>query len=153
CVLRFRGKGGVDRRLRAIYVVGLAIAVLVFVLQVLPAAMHPSAYLGRDFTLGQRLLTQLHVLLVYLGQIVLPWPDRLLFYYDNFPVSRSLLSPVSTLVGLVVLVIMGAGAWLARARWPLVSLGIGWFFVGHALTSNVWPLELAFEHRNYLALL
>lgn len=153
CVLRFRGKGGVDRRLRAVYVVGLAIAVLVFVLQVLPAAMHPSAYLGRDFTLGQRLLTQLHVLLVYLGQIVLPWPDRLLFYYDNFPVSRSLLSPVSTLVGLVVLVIMGAGAWLARARWPLVSLGIGWFFVGHALTSNVWPLELAFEHRNYLALL
>ena len=31
--------------------------------------------------------------------------------------------------------------------------GVAWFFVAHALTSNVVPLELAFEHRNYFALL
>lgn len=153
CVLHFRGREGVDQRLRAAYTAGLALAVAVFVLKVLPVTMHPDAYAWRDFTLAERLLTQFHVLLMYLGQIVLPWPERLTFYYDNFPISKGLLSPPSTLVGLLVLVAMGVGAWLARARWPLVSLGIGWFFVGHALTSNVWPLELAFEHRNYLALL
>ncbi|HEY0504963.1 MAG TPA: hypothetical protein VGD42_15890, partial [Lysobacter sp.] len=35
----------------------------------------------------------------------------------------------------------------------LVSLGIFWFFASHLITSNVFPLELAFEHRNYFALL
>ena len=44
-------------------------------------------------------------------------------------------------------------AFLARHRWPLVALGVGWFFMAHALTSNVIPLELAFEHRNYFAIL
>lgn len=153
CVLHFRGREGVDQRLRAAYTAGLALAVAVFVLKVLPVTMHPDAYAWRDFTLAERLLTQLHVLLMYLGQIVLPWPERLTFYYDNFPISKGLLSPPSTLVGLLVLVAMGVGAWLARLRWPLVTLGICWFFMGHALTSNVWPLELVFEHRNYLAVL
>lgn len=153
CVLNFRGRDGVDRRLQAAYLAGLALAVAVFVLKVLPVTMYPDAYAGRDFTLAERLLTQLHVLLMYLGQIVLPWPERLTFYYDNFPISKGLLSPLSTLVGLVVLFAMAVGGWLSRARWPLVTLGICWFFMGHALTSNVWPLELVFEHRNYLALL
>src|SRR5690606_6133690 len=38
-------------------------------------------------------------------------------------------------------------------RWPLTTFGILWFFAGHVLTSNVIPLELAFEHRNYLPLM
>lgn len=152
-VLRFSDGHGVDRRLQAIYVVGLLIAALVFILGVLPVTMHPEAYSGREFTLGQRLLTQPHVLLTYLGQMVFPLPSQLAFYYDNFPISKSLLSPSSTLAGLLMLVIMAVGAWLTRLRLPLVAFGITWFFMGHVLTSNVWPLELAFEHRNYLALL
>jgi Flp pilus assembly protein TadD len=33
-----------------------------------------------------------------------------------------------------------------------LALGIFWFFAAHFLTSNVVPLELMFEHRNYFAL-
>jgi tetratricopeptide (TPR) repeat protein len=40
-----------------------------------------------------------------------------------------------------------------RKTWPLISLGILWFFVGHSLEAGPLPLELYFEHRNYLAML
>lgn len=111
-----------------------------------------TSYASREFTLQERLWTQLPVLANYLRQILLPLPETMTFYYDNFPISRGLLDPVSTLLsGLAVLGLVVV-AILFRRRWPLVTLGIGWFFVAHFLTSNVVPLELAFEHRNYLAL-
>jgi hypothetical protein len=49
------------------------------------------------------------------------------------------------------LILIGVAWWLRR-RAPLVTLGILWFFLAHALTSNVVSLELVFEHRNYLAI-
>jgi len=63
------------------------------------------------------------------------------------------LQPVSTLLGGLLLLGLLATAICTRRRAPLVALGILWFFVSHLLTSNVIALELAFEHRNYLALL
>src|SRR5699024_8372087 len=43
-------------------------------------------------------------------------------------------------------------AWYLRHknRWPLFALL--WFFVAHLVESTVIPLELYFEHRNYLAI-
>jgi hypothetical protein len=43
------------------------------------------------------------------------------------------------------------GALLLLGKQPLVSLGILWFFTGHLMESTVIGLELAHEHRNYLA--
>ena len=43
-----------------------------------------------------------------------------------------------------------AAALALRGRLPLVSLGLLWFFVGQSLVSTIIPLELAYEHRNYL---
>lgn len=108
---------------------------------------------ARNFTPVQRLMTQGPVLAMYLGQILLPVPAWLRFYYDNFPVSTGLLSPPATLAAWSCLLGLLAGAAAAWRRWPLTTLGIGWFLLGHALTSNVLMLELAFEHRNYLPLL
>src|SRR5690606_12295593 len=39
-----------------------------------------------------------------------------------------------------------------RRRAPLFSFAVGWFCVGHALESTTLPLELYFEHRNYVPL-
>lgn len=153
-LLRFRTKGGrLSRTWAALYSVGLLGALAAYALVVARFAGPDTLYAIRDFNLVERLLTQPVVLWVYLKQILLPLPDSMWFYYDNFPVSRGLLDPATTLfamLGLVSLLVLG---WCSRKRWPLVSLGIGWFFVSHVLTSNVIPLELAFEHRNYLALL
>lgn len=153
-VLRFAAPVAGQRRLLVgAYAAGILGALVVFICLVVPAALAPAAYATRDFSLPDRLYTQLPVLLLYLKQMFLPWPESLWFYYDNFPVSQGLLRPATTLVAGLALCLMAICGWLLRRRWPLTALGVAWFFVSHALTSNVHPLELAFEHRNYLALL
>ena len=151
---RFKSENGrVSRPLLSIYAAAAVAGLSYYLLRILPPAMVPETYAFRDFSLSERLLTQLHVLNTYLGQIVAPIPDGQTFYYDNFPVSSSLTGSPAALFGLMVLALLLVTAWLSRHRWPLTSFGIAWFFIAHALTSNVLPLELAFEHRNYLALL
>jgi len=153
CILRFAGPPDTVRLLKRAFVGATLFACGAFLLVVLPHYAAPGRYDIRDFDLAQRILTQGPVLVHYLSQILLPIPDRLVFYYDNFPISTSLISPPWTLVAWAVLVGLAGIAVLCRHRFPLVSFGITWFFAGHLLTSNVVPLELAFEHRNYLALL
>lgn len=131
---------------------GLAVAAI-FLLVVVPTYATPAAYELRDFTVTERLLTQLRVLPLYLQWILLPLPRTLTFYYDAFPVSTNLLTPASTLLGgLFLATLLGLALWLRR-RAPFFALGVLWFFAAHLITSSVIPLELVFEHRNYFALL
>lgn len=141
------------RTLKGVYAIGLSIALGIFVAWVLPRYTSDLAYSGRDFNLEQRLLTQLRVLPMYLGQMLLPLPDTLTFYYDALPVSTGWLKPPTTLLGGVLLAALLGTAWRVRQSAGLFSLGVFWFFAAHAITSNVFNLELAFEHRNYFALL
>jgi hypothetical protein len=60
--------------------------------------------------------------------------------------------PASTLPSVLGVLALIISALLLRKRSPLLSLGILWFFAGHLLESSVLPLELVFEHRNYLPL-
>lgn len=144
---------GVQRFWRWGYGAGVAIGLVLFCAVVLPRYGSESVYVLRDFTAWQRVLTQLRVLPMYLGQMLLPSPQWMTFYYDDIVASRSLLAPVTTLWGgLALLALFGVAVWVRR-RMPLLSLGILWFFAAHLITSNVVPLELAFEHRNYFALL
>ena len=107
----------------------------------------------RPFTVEERLLTQGVVLVDYLRQILVPQLSGLGLFHDDFPVSTGLLHPVSTIVSLAIIaLLLFLAVWLRKA-WPIISLGILWFFVGHSLEAGPIPLELYFEHRNYLALL
>lgn len=153
CVFRFAGPGRVSRTWITVYIVALVFALVGYVWIALAAIAPDGLYAIRNFTPTERLLTQLPVLAMYIGQILLPRPDALTFYYDNFPISRDWLSPPATLYAALLLASLVSVAIACWRRYPLVPLGIGWFFVAHALTSNIIPLELAFEHRNYLALL
>ncbi|MEY4641708.1 MAG: hypothetical protein RLZZ227_1702 [Pseudomonadota bacterium] len=103
----------------------------------------------RTFTLGERLLTQVHVVFFYVRQILLPRVGDMSLFHDDFPITRGLdpatLLLIAALCGVVVLI------WLARKRFPVLSLGLAWFLVSHLLESTVFPLEMVFEHRNYLA--
>lgn len=153
-ILRFRTSENTrTNAVVASHAVFFGAALTVFLTMMVPPFLQETAYASRDFSLSQRLLTQPHALATYLGQALLPIPNNLLFYYDNFPVSNGLLSPPATLRSLILLLVLAVSAYVARHRWPLAAVGITWFFVAHALTSNVFPLELAFEHRNYFALL
>jgi tetratricopeptide (TPR) repeat protein len=108
-------------------------------------------YSNRPFTLQERLLTESRVVVHYLSLIVLPTPDRLNLIH-TFPLSRSLLVPISTLVSSIFLAALVVGALLVRRRAPLLSFGLLWFFINLLLESTIIALDIAYEHRLYLPL-
>lgn len=140
------------RAWRLAYLAGTAGALALFAFVVVPHYWSSGPYPYRDFDTAERLLTQLRVLPAYLGQMLLPLPRFLTFYYDTLEPSRSLIDPPTTALGGLFLLALLAGAWTLRRRRPLLALGVFWFFAAHLITSNVVPLELMFEHRNYFAL-
>jgi hypothetical protein len=129
------------------------VGLLGFVFWFIPHYWSTAPYDGREFNSTERLLTQGRVLTMYLGQILFPAPALMPFNYDQLEVSRGLLVPVTTVLSWLLLMALAGWAWIWRLNRPVFSLGIFLFFAGHLLTSNVIPLELAFEHRNQIPLL
>jgi tetratricopeptide (TPR) repeat protein len=108
-------------------------------------------YRKRDFGAGQRLLTELRVLVFYLS--LFAWPDPARFsIHHAFELSRGWLDPPTTLASGGLLGALFALALATARRLRLIAFGALWFFLHHALESSFLPLELAYEHRNYLPL-
>ena len=107
-------------------------------------------YSARDFTLDQRVLSEARILCDYLLWIFIPDPAWMGFFHDDIPVSTSLLRPATTLPALLFLLALAVAAWKLRRRSPGFAFGVAWFLVGHSMESTILPLELVFEHRNYL---
>ena len=112
-----------------------------------------TSFLYRDFTLVERLLTESRILIDYLSHILAPRMEGAGLYHDDFPISSGLLSPPSTLASLMVLSLLFLLGCKLRFRYPFLSLGILWFFAGHCLESSIIPLELYYEHRNYVPMI
>jgi Tfp pilus assembly protein PilF len=106
-------------------------------------------YEERPFTLAQRLLTQPRVLFFYLSLIFYPLPGRLSIAH-SFDVSTSLFDPWITFF--VILSMAGAVilAVLFSRKYRIFSFSFLFFLVNHLLESSLLPLELVFEHRNYI---
>ena len=109
-------------------------------------------YDNRQFSLGQRLLTQPMVLWSYLSDILLPTLSSPSFYQDNTAISAGLMAPPTTVFAIVGWIVVVAAAVIAyrRRAWLVPILGICWYLFGHFMESSFLPLELAFDHRNYL---
>ncbi len=107
-------------------------------------------YSGRSFTIEDRVLTQLRILWHYLDWILLPNITSMGFFHDDIPLSRSLISPATTALSLAGWVALVTGAFLLRRSQPLLLFALLFFLVAHAMESTVLPLEMVFEHRNYL---
>ncbi|WP_372521544.1 tetratricopeptide repeat protein [Sulfuricaulis sp.] len=104
----------------------------------------------RNFTLIERLMTEGRVLLFYISQILVPRIDQFALFHDDITISRSLITPWTTTPALLLVAGLLVAAVLWKKKYPLISLGILWFFGGHVLESTVYPLEIVHEHRNYL---
>jgi hypothetical protein len=111
-----------------------------------------AAYEMRPFDALERGLTQGRVLLHYLHTLAFPSLFGARLLYDDFPISRSLLEPWTTLPALALWCGMTALALRWRSRHPVVAFAVLWFLAAHLLESTLLPLEIAFEHRNYLAI-
>lgn len=153
-VLQFRAASVTTAvRLRRGYLLLAAVGLTCYLFMAVPYHWRWEAYPGRTFSSPERLISQGRILSLHLGQILLPLPDRMPFYYDWLQPSRSLWRPWTTLPGLALILGLLALAWRWRQSRPLFAFGIFLFFSGHFITSNVLDLELVFEHRNHLPML
>jgi protein O-mannosyl-transferase len=108
-----------------------------------------SGYNHRPFTLTQRLLTEPRIIFFYISQLLYPVPDRFSISH-SFLTSSSFLSPVTTLLSAAGLLAIFITAVAIRKKQPLVGFSIIFYFLHHIVESSFIPLELIYEHRNYL---
>lgn len=107
----------------------------------------------RQFTMYERILTQGRVVFFYLSLIFAPRLDQFGHQHDDISISTSLLTPWTTAPALLFHALALVAAFWVRRRQPLIAFGILWFYISHLLESTIFALEIAYEHRNYLALL
>lgn len=122
-------------------------------------ALREAFELYRGYQWNEHIASQLVISLEYLRQIVMPRSALLGPFHDNHTVFTWAEAPA-----------YAALLFWAGLLWGAVSLGrnrqrspksqvlgwsgaaaILWFFAGHQVESTLLPLELYFEHRNYLA--
>jgi hypothetical protein len=133
----------------AIFLVLPTIALIAYLIQMLPGAIRDTPNI-RGWTIGQRLLTEPRVLTDYLRLLFVPHADSSGLFNDAFPVSTSWLHPTSTLPCILFILALIGMAFALRKRHPAIALALLFYFAGQLLESGWIPLELYFEHRNYL---
>ena len=136
------------RILVAFYVFVLLLPVLGIVLFYSDRAL--VGYEIRPYTLLERLMTQSRVIWFYIHQILLPQVGSFGLYHDDFKISDGLLNPAGTLFSIIGLALLVIAAFRFKKTYPLFSFGILWFLCGHLMESTVLPLDMVYEHRNYL---
>ncbi|MDO8861412.1 hypothetical protein Q6D67_06835 [Haliea sp. E1-2-M8] len=109
-----------------------------------------GGYASREFTLVERLLTQGRLLWQYLYLLVIPDIGAMGLHHDDLQVSRGLSEPWTTALALAAWLSLVVAAFWLRQRLPLLLLAVLVYLVGHSMESGPWPLEMVFEHRNYL---
>lgn len=106
-------------------------------------------YQSRTFTMTERILAQPRVLIFHISQLFFPLPDRFSIAHDVV-LSSSVFEPWTTLpciVLIISIILLGSYAY----KWhPCIPFAVLFFFVNHAVESGFIPLEIVFEHRNYL---
>ena len=138
-------------RKRAIAVLLILPSVLLalWMLWAIPADVRGAAQI-RDWTVGQRLLTEPRVLVDYLRLLFVPHAHSSGLFNDAFPVSVDWLHPVTTLPSSVLVLALIGVAFALRGKYPAIALALLFYFAAQLLESTWIPLELYYEHRNYL---
>uniref|UniRef100_A0A832A2W4 Tetratricopeptide repeat protein n=1 Tax=Desulfacinum infernum TaxID=35837 RepID=A0A832A2W4_9BACT len=108
-----------------------------------------QGYGSRHFNMTERLLTQSRVVMRYIYSILIPNPRSLSIEHD-IEISRSLLSPPSTLVCIVLIIGLLVAAGVFRKKYPITTFGLLFFFGTLIIESTIVPLELYFDHRMYI---
>ncbi len=130
-------------------------------LQWVPLGLVTALALGVSLALGERvamyaevrggstaaaLLLESRVVFRYLG--LLAWPRNLVVIYPEPPLLPLLhLSSLAALTGVAVLL---AAVPVCARRWPLVSMGLGWFFLTLLPVSQLVPIQNLMADRYLL---
>jgi tetratricopeptide (TPR) repeat protein len=106
-------------------------------------------YEKRPFTPIQRLLTQPRILIFYLGLFLYPTGPRMMMLHDPV-ISTGLLTPWTTLPAITLICGGFLFSLFLRKRSPIIGFSLLFFCLNHAIESSIVPLEMVYEHRNYL---
>lgn len=151
-IFEFRAPNGLrDKRLISLFIVVLLLPMILGLTWLIPQVLNPDYWSARDFSLRTRLLSEARIVTDYIRWTLLPTPNALSFYHDDFRISQGLLRPWTTIAAIAFLAgVISLMMWL-RKRQPLAALGIALFLGCQLLTGTILPLELIYEHRNYFA--
>ncbi len=154
-IFRFRvANGAVSSLFRRVCfsVLGLGVFCVCLIMWLQPVLLM-GGYEIRDFDMLERMLTQTRILWHYVGQLLLPEVRQMGVFHDDIVVSRSLSHPDTTFYAVTcwVGVVMVSVRLRQSAEFKGVGFGLLFFLVAHGMESSFLPLELYFEHRNYLA--
>ncbi len=148
---RFRDLGSVHRATALrILLIGPTLAILAFLVYLVSTS--PLQLPNRSFNLPERLMTESRVLWFYLRLWFVPDPAAMGLFHDDYLLSKGLWQPWTTLVALLgwlLVFLVACFGKFGSLRIPL-CFAVFWYVLGHLLESMVIPLELVFEHRNYL---
>jgi len=106
-------------------------------------------YSARPFSMSERLLTEPRVIFLYLSLLVYPIPERFGIVH-SVSVSTSLLDPPSSLLSILAVAAMIGVSIAFAKKYRLIAFAVFFFFLNHLVESSIFPLELVFEHRNYI---
>ena len=107
-----------------------------------------SLYETRDFGVIERVMFESQILLKYVYFLVVPQIQYTGVNGENFiqQLSDSTLVSIGYLFGISLICFL---AYRVRRKYPVITVGIAFYLIGHLIESTVLPLELYFEHRNY----
>lgn len=127
----------------------LPVCLVLFYYFIVPGNLIAS-YGGRPFSLSERLWTEARILWFYLSLLSFPDITSMGLFHDDIRVSHGWLQPISTVIAVFAWVGMILLAVVLRNRLPVFIFALLWYLVGHSMESSFLPLELVYEHRNYL---
>jgi len=109
------------------------------------AAMQSLTQETSEISRTAYLATQMKVLWTYIRLFFLPL--GLHIDYD-YPIFEGFAEVRGALMGHLCLLAL---AGLSARRWPLLTFGIGFYYLAHAVESSLIPIrDVIFEHRTYL---
>ncbi len=126
----------------------LGLVTLIYILYIIQYSWPSPTYEIKGFTLWERLMSQSRVLFSYITQIILPRSWQMSLNHDDFLLSTDITTPISTLTSCIALT--GIITSLFFKTHVIYKFSVAWFLNWHLIESTILPLDIYFEHRNYL---
>ncbi|WP_243041755.1 tetratricopeptide repeat protein [Dyella sedimenti] len=126
-----------------------SLLLIIWLVAKIPSSMESAAE-TRSWTVYQRLLSEPRVITEYLVRLAIPRSSSRGLFNDAIQASTGLMHPWTTLPCMLLiagLIILGLRLHRTHPTWALTIL---FYFAGHIIESTWIPLELYYEHRNYL---
>jgi tetratricopeptide (TPR) repeat protein len=108
-------------------------------------------YAIRDFNLTERLILQVAVLGDYLSKLIFPTVGNMNLFNERFTALSISFSNIAFIKGrLFSFALLFLSLYAVYKKNRLLVFGLTWFLCFHLMESTIFPLEIYFEHRNYL---